>query len=67
MAAPVPTNIKYFKTQQSFREWLEKYHAKKDELWLGYYKKGSGKKVSLIRKRWRKSFVSGGLTVSPAA
>ncbi len=44
MAAPVPTNIKYFKTQQSFREWLEKYHAKKDELWLGYYKKGSGKK-----------------------
>ncbi len=44
MGAPVPSNIKYFKTQQSFRAWLEKNHAKKDELWLGYYKKASGKK-----------------------
>jgi len=43
MAAPQPTNIKFFKTQATFRAWLEKNHNKKDELWLGYYKKASGK------------------------
>jgi len=25
------------------REWLDKYHATANELWAGYYKKGSGK------------------------
>ena len=44
MPANEPTNIKFFKTQAAFRAWLEKNHAKKDELWLGYYKKASGKK-----------------------
>ena len=39
-----PSNIKFFKTPEAFRKWLEKNHSKKDELWLGYYKKGSGKK-----------------------
>lgn len=39
-----PTNIKFFMTQEAFRKWLEKNHSKKDELWLGYYKKSSGKK-----------------------
>jgi uncharacterized protein YdeI (YjbR/CyaY-like superfamily) len=34
----------YFKSQSHFRKWLEKNHAKKDELWLGFYKVGSGKK-----------------------
>ncbi|NOS84790.1 MAG: bacteriocin-protection protein [Ignavibacteria bacterium] len=43
MAAPQPTNIKFFKSQAAFRKWLEKNHNKKDELWLGYYKKASGK------------------------
>ena len=44
MPANEPTNIKFFKTQAAFRAWLERNHAKKDELWLGYYKKASGKK-----------------------
>lgn len=44
MAAPEPVNIKFFKTQDAFRKWLEKNHAQKGELWMGYYKKGSGKK-----------------------
>lgn len=40
---PEPSNIKFFKTAADLRKWFEKYHAKKDELWLGYYKKNSGK------------------------
>ena len=43
MAAIEPKNIKFFKTQAAFRVWLEKNHDKEDELWLGYYKKASGK------------------------
>ncbi|WPU64355.1 YdeI/OmpD-associated family protein [Peredibacter starrii] len=35
--------IKYFKTQQAFRTWLEKNHDKKTEIWIGFYKKDSGK------------------------
>lgn len=38
-----PVNIKFFKDQASLRNWFEKNHSKKDELWLGYYKKSSGK------------------------
>jgi uncharacterized protein YdeI (YjbR/CyaY-like superfamily) len=32
-----------FRTSTTFREWLEKHHAKADAVWVGYYKKGSGK------------------------
>ena len=38
-----PKNIKFFKTTEALRKWLEKNHNKKDELWMGYYKKSSGK------------------------
>jgi len=43
VASIEPKNIKFFKTTEAFRKWLEKNHNKKDELWLGYYKKASGK------------------------
>jgi uncharacterized protein YdeI (YjbR/CyaY-like superfamily) len=33
----------FFRTPPEFRKWLEKYHATADELWVGYYKKDSGK------------------------
>jgi uncharacterized protein YdeI (YjbR/CyaY-like superfamily) len=33
----------FFPTPTVFREWLEQNHAKADALWVGYYKKGSGK------------------------
>jgi uncharacterized protein YdeI (YjbR/CyaY-like superfamily) len=33
----------FFATPSAFREWLEQHHAKADVLWVGYYKKGSGK------------------------
>lgn len=34
---------RHFKTPDAFRVWLAKNHAKETELWIGYYKKGSGK------------------------
>jgi uncharacterized protein YdeI (YjbR/CyaY-like superfamily) len=35
--------IKFFKTPGDFRQWLERHHATERELWVGYYKKDSGK------------------------
>src|SRR5437773_7816694 len=35
--------IKYFKSATDFQRWLEKNHATATELWVGYYKKDSGK------------------------
>ena len=34
---------KFFKSQADFRKWLEKNHAKQTELFIGFYKKNSGK------------------------
>jgi uncharacterized protein YdeI (YjbR/CyaY-like superfamily) len=33
----------YFATAAEFRAWLEKHHNTERELWVGYYKKGSGR------------------------
>jgi uncharacterized protein YdeI (YjbR/CyaY-like superfamily) len=33
----------FFQTPTEFREWLDVNHATTDELWVGYYKKNSGK------------------------
>ncbi|HSE41634.1 MAG TPA: YdeI/OmpD-associated family protein [Acidobacteriota bacterium] len=38
-------NVKFFKTQTNFRKWLEKNHDKAQELWVGYYKKATGKQT----------------------
>ena len=40
------TNVKprYFRSAAEFRKWLDKNHDKVDELWIGIYKKDSGKK-----------------------
>jgi uncharacterized protein YdeI (YjbR/CyaY-like superfamily) len=35
--------ITHFRSPSEFRTWLAKHHAAADELWVGYYKKGSGK------------------------
>jgi uncharacterized protein YdeI (YjbR/CyaY-like superfamily) len=35
--------IKFFKSPGEFRQWLEQNHATARELWVGYYKKGSGR------------------------
>jgi uncharacterized protein YdeI (YjbR/CyaY-like superfamily) len=33
----------YFRSPAEFRTWLKRHHAKEKELWVGYYKKDSGK------------------------
>ena len=35
--------VKYFKSASDFRGWLNNNHNKEKELWVGYYKKASGK------------------------
>ena len=35
---------KFFQTPADFRTWLEKNHATATELWVGFYKKDSGKR-----------------------
>src|SRR3970040_1036039 len=32
----------YLKDRKAWRAWLKKHHARKREIWLIYYKKGSG-------------------------
>ena len=34
---------RYFRSPSEFRKWLEKNHAKADELVVGFYRKGTGK------------------------
>jgi uncharacterized protein YdeI (YjbR/CyaY-like superfamily) len=36
------TKVRFFRTPASFRKWLAKHHATAEELWVGYYKRGSG-------------------------
>ena len=33
----------YFPSPAAFREWLEGHHSSSDELWVGFYKKATGK------------------------
>jgi uncharacterized protein YdeI (YjbR/CyaY-like superfamily) len=33
----------FFATPERFRAWLEKHHATKSELWVGFHKKASDK------------------------
>src|SRR6266850_2401743 len=34
--------LKFFKSPDDWRKWLEKNHATATELWVGFYKKDSG-------------------------
>lgn len=36
-------DIIFFETPAAFRSWLEQHHESSQELWVGFYKKGSGK------------------------
>ena len=42
MATPAPRPT-FFRAPALFRAWLSKNHDKKTELWVGFYKKASGK------------------------
>lgn len=37
------TNPKFFPTPEELRAWLEEFHLVENELWVGFYKKSSGK------------------------
>jgi uncharacterized protein YdeI (YjbR/CyaY-like superfamily) len=37
-----PTEIRFFATPADFRKWLKIHHENTRELWVGFYKKGSG-------------------------
>ncbi|MGZ3864717.1 MAG: YdeI/OmpD-associated family protein [Bacteroidia bacterium] len=41
----------FFKTPEHFRKWLQKNHKTKTELWVGYYKVGTGK----VNMTWSQS------------
>lgn len=35
--------LRFFRSPSAFRRWLEKNHDKEQELWIGFYRKDSGK------------------------
>lgn len=41
---------KFFSTAAAFRTWLERHHADRTELWVGYYKKPSGRGGMVYRE-----------------
>jgi len=43
MAATSPTDVTHFASAAAFREWLQEHHAGRDELWVGYWKKATGR------------------------
>ena len=38
-----PSGVTHFDSPAAFRDWLEANHGKRDELWVGYWKKGTGR------------------------
>jgi len=38
-----PKDVQHFESPDGFRAWLEKFHARRDELWVGYWKKATGR------------------------
>ena len=39
----LPTEIRFFAAPEDFRRWLQAHHESTRELWVGFYKKGSGR------------------------
>jgi uncharacterized protein YdeI (YjbR/CyaY-like superfamily) len=39
----MPPQPKFFSTLDDWRTWLEKNHASREELWVGFYKRDSGR------------------------
>ena len=38
-----PEEVSHFDSPASFRRWLKPNHVKQDELWVGYWKKSTGR------------------------
>lgn len=43
MAGLEPFDVTHFATPEEFRAWLTEHHAQRDELWVGFWKKATGK------------------------
>lgn len=43
MSRPTREQVSVFRYQAAFRKWLEANHDTAPDLWVGYYRKGSGK------------------------
>ena len=43
MASPAIVKLKYFRSAADFRQWLKVNHASVTELWVGFFKKHTGK------------------------
>jgi uncharacterized protein YdeI (YjbR/CyaY-like superfamily) len=43
VAAWTPTDVTHFAASSDLRKWFAKYHLSKQELWVGFHKKSSGK------------------------
>lgn len=43
MSRPAREQVSVFRDQAAFRKWLESNHDSAPDLWVGYYRKGSGK------------------------
>ncbi len=49
-ARPNAAKPRFFSTAAAFRTWLEQNHATASELWVGYYKKASGRVALTYRE-----------------
>lgn len=38
-----PDDVTHFESATAFRAWLEAHHDRRDELWVGYWKKATGR------------------------
>ncbi len=43
MAGQTKMKITFFKSPSELHEWLKRHHDQTRELWIGFYKKSSGK------------------------
>jgi uncharacterized protein YdeI (YjbR/CyaY-like superfamily) len=47
---PALPTVRHFRSAAEFRRWLEKNHARRTELWVGFYKKGVDRKGITYRE-----------------
>jgi len=43
LAKLVPHDVQYLTSPAELRDWFDAHHETADELWLGYWKKGTGR------------------------
>ncbi len=41
--SPQPHDVRYFASPEALRDWFDANHETADELWLGYYRKSTGR------------------------